>query len=151
MPTELGHPYPPDFAGYPTHMSTSDFHIWVAYQPTIPKTALALYFDVRLGEGRPAGPETPDYLRRMWRLNTQKRADVVIEFPDRWHLIELRNNAQLNAIGRLLGYQQLWKLDPPDPRRLTIELVTDNTDADTAQLAQTQGFTYTVLPVGIHV
>lgn len=150
MPTLLGDAYPITFGGYPTHMSTSDLHIWRTYQSTIPATARALYFDVRLGDGRPAGPETPDYLRRMWRLNTQKRADVVVEYPDRWHLIELRNNAQLNAIGRLLGYQALWKATPPDARPLTIELVTDNHDQDTADLARAHGITYTVLDTGLH-
>jgi hypothetical protein len=145
MPTELGAPFPITYDGIPTHMSTQDLTIWQRWRSRIPPNARAIYFDVRLGEGHHAGDDAEDDARRMWYQLTAKRADVVLEMPQGWLLLELRDSAQSNAIGRLLLYQKLWKADPPDPRPLSLMLITNARDPDVEGLAEDHGIGYLVV------
>lgn len=146
MPTTLGPPYPPAYTGLPTHMSTEDYTIWLRYRDTHLAGALALYFDVKLGSGRrDQATGTPAELNFWYNVNA-KRADVVARFSDHVQLIELRTNAQANAVGRLITYRVLWQDDPPFPEPLTVELVTDSYDPDVERISQLNTITYTLLP-----
>lgn len=146
MPTELGPPFPVDLQGIPPHMSTEDFSIWLLYQRTIPRDAQRLYFDVRLGADDKMNAHSDPAIARMWWANNAKRADVLIEFPDRLEMIELRTNALPNAVGRLLTYRMLWNDDPAIAKPLTMTLVTDHQDRDVERLCAANQIGYTVLP-----
>src|SRR5689334_11283823 len=112
MTVELGNAYDVAFAGVPAHMSTEDYALWIRYRPTLATGNPVLYFDVALGGDRAAEANAPkDFERMWWRLNA-KRIDVLAVYSDRIDIIELRNAAQANAIGRLLMYKQLWDADP---------------------------------------
>lgn len=125
-------------------MSTQDYTIWQRFRRVLPSTTRGLYFNVRLGSGRDLPDDTSDHWRDRWRTLTAKRADVVIEQPDGWLLVELRENAQLNAIGRLLGYRKLWTDEPPDARPLSLLLVTNVLDPDVRDLAADHGIGYLI-------
>lgn len=146
MPTILKQPFSPDFGGQPPRMSTEDSVIWFSWYPTLNPKPQRLYFDVGLGNGRPFPAGGDESLRSMFLSNSQKRADVVMEFPDRWRIVELRDSAQSNAVGRLALYRELWKLDPPDRRPLELFLVTNNADPDLQLLTNPALITYIVLP-----
>lgn len=145
MPTELGPPFSPDYPGWPTHMSTEDHSLWLRYQPKLARVASTLYFDVRLGgDAALAAGELWD-AGHMWYSLNAKRADVVAVTRTGVRIIELRNNAQANAIGRLFTYRQLWEADPKLPGPVTLELVTNANDPDVANAASALNITYTVL------
>lgn len=145
MPTVLHRSYPPDWPGYPPHMAREDFAIWKRWYPTVDPRPIELYFDVGLGEGRePLDTATPDE-RELWRHLTQKRADALLVFPDRVHLVELRHAATPNAIGRLLVYRRLLHDDNPFGTPITTELVTDQLDPDLPAIARATRITYTVI------
>lgn len=126
-------------------MSAEDEAIWQRYLPTIANDFDFMYFDVGLGEGASA-PESasPEY-KRMWKINTQKRADVILETKDAWTIIELRNIATSSAIGRLLLYKTLWNADPPDARPLQLRLITNGFDADVQHLCEVMDIHYQVV------
>ncbi len=145
MPTELGPPYPINYPGLPTHMSTEDYTLWVRYQTTIPQTARALYFDVKLGGHRAIAQNPPPNLAHMWYSANAKRADVLIAYDDHVSIVELRTRAQPNAIGRLQTYRMLWEDDPAIPGPLTLELITDTYDPDIERLSKEVAITYRVL------
>jgi hypothetical protein len=145
VPTELGPAYPADYTGLPTRMSGEDLLIWRRFQPRYQQQWLRLFFDVRLGEGRNNVTTDDDRMRDFWLRNTQKRADVIAETAESLWLIELRNAAQLNAVGRLLGYLQLWAQDPPIAKPVQAYLVTNSRDPDVEQLSRSQGIAYLVL------
>lgn len=145
MPVELGPEYSVEFAGVPAHMSTEDYALWLRYRPTIAAQRPVLYFDVALGGDRAAEAKAPkDYERMWWRLNA-KRIDVLAVYADRVEIIELRNAAQANAIGRLLMYKQLWDSDPSFPQPAQMILVTDTADPDVVSLAAAQGVRFVQL------
>lgn len=145
MPTILGAPFKPDFRGRPTAMSPEDLRIWFRYQDTLPKDTTALYFNVRLGEGKDAGPDTGPDWQAYWHQVTSKRADVLVIRPNNVNIVELRNHASANAIGRLMMYRTLWQDDPQLPGTATAELVTNLHDPDVARQAAASQIIYTVI------
>jgi hypothetical protein len=66
-------------------------------------------YNVRLGEGVDPGPSYPDSSRRMWILNSMKRADVIAVKGGRVTIIEVEENPGLTAFGQLAGYVALWR------------------------------------------
>lgn len=145
MPVDLKRRFPPTFTGRPQQISALDLQLWLMYRQLLPEDTRALYFDVGLGAGRPAPPHTDPTTAAQWRAITQKRADVVVELPDHWRLVELREQAQANAIGRLLVYRTLWLDDPPDQRPLELQLVTNVDDPDVRRIARDNQIDYLVL------
>jgi hypothetical protein len=141
MKPDLGFRYAPGWKGVPPHISSEDFEIWKRWRDTdLPANALSWYFDVGLG-GQVVEHETDEALTRMWRRVTSKRADVVLEYPDRWIIVELRFAASASALGRLAQYKTLWQEDPPDDRPVDLVLVTDRLDPDLERVASNFGIT----------
>jgi hypothetical protein len=134
MRPRLGRAFPPDWEGYPPHMSARDFQLWIRFTKTHPTLATAYHFDVTLGNGDPSQEPSPEPMNGMWRSLTSYRADVIANTPDGWTLIELRDNASSGALGALILYAHLWHEDPPDTRPLTLLLVTNRIHPDLAPL-----------------
>lgn len=145
MPTLLGSKYPPNFGGHPPRMSAEDFPIWQRWFPSIRHSARALYFDVGLGlpDDLPHSEDVNQLLG--WIRNTQKRADAIIERAGDVLLVELRYNAQLNALGRLQGYQLLLEDDNPFGKPVVPVLVTNKKDSEVARLAELHRIAYEVV------
>lgn len=101
--------------------------------------AIALYFDVALGTGAPVPEGTAPDVARAWTRMTALRADVVVEFADRWLIAELRGHAGVSALGAVLSYIQLWRQDPPDPRPVDGVIVTDFLNGDVVFAAEAAG------------
>ncbi len=112
MPTIIGESRPAAFDGRPARMSQEDYGIWQRWIVRQRAKIQRMHFDVGLGDGQEAPSQAPDNFRRMWLRNTQKRADAVLETTDGLWLIELRFDANSNAIGRLKLYEQLYAEDP---------------------------------------
>jgi len=145
MPTLLGNRYEPSFAGHPPRMSQEDFPIWARWYPRIRATAKALYFDIGLGlpDELPQSDDADQLLG--WIRNTQKRADAIIERSSDVLLVELRFNAQLNAIGRLQGYKILLDDDNPFGKPVVAILVTNKGDSEVMRLAKLNEIVYEVI------
>lgn len=145
MPTELGPEHPPDYRGLPRRMSGIDFTVWIPFQQKHKSEWLRLYFDVGLGDGRDNLTDVTEAERLFWMRETQKRADVIAEAADRVYIIELRDTAQLNAVGRLLGYIKLWNQAPPIAKPMTAWLATNALDPDVRDLCADNGILYEVV------
>jgi hypothetical protein len=136
MPTILGTRYPPTYTGHPPRMSQEDFPIWSKWWPSMRSSAIAIYFDVGLGlpDELPQSDDANQLLG--WIRNTQKRADAIIERPEDVLLVEFRFNAQLNAIGRLRGYELLLQDDNPFRKPIIPVLVTNKPDSEVKRVAE---------------
>ena len=145
MPTMLGESYPPTWAGTPKRMSKEDYALWQIYQATELEGATAVYFDVLLGKGQAAGQQETEEERKFWREKTQLRADVVVEYPDRVRVVELRINASVSTIGRTQAYQMLLKDDNPFGKPVEAEVVTNTENAQVREIAERQKVIYTAL------
>ncbi len=130
MPVDLGPRFSPDFAGIPPHMSQNDLVLWEQFRRTIPDTYRGLFFDVALGTGQTPIPGTPLAIANAWRRLSRFRADLVVDTPGGWIIVEVRPNAGPGAIGALQVYTTLWRQDPPDARVVKPLLITDDCSDD---------------------
>ena len=135
MPTWLGTAYNTGYSGYPAHMATEDYAIWQKIKDKLLKDAQMMYFDVGLGGAKNIPSEYEPSFIYMWERLNQKRIDVLTDNGTRWNIIELRPRATSTAIGRLLQYRELWKLEPIDNRAIFLTLGTDIPDPDVISLA----------------
>ena len=125
-------------------MSPEDYEIWQRWFPAHRQEIKRLWFDVGLGLPDQI-PETEDANQLLgWIRNTQKRADVIAETEKEILLIELRFNAQLNAIGRLSGYVLLIKDDNPFTKPIRPMLITNKQDSEVERLGKALGIEYRV-------
>ena len=115
-----------DFAGRPAHMSALDFVLWQRWRRLGPLPYLVLYVDVAVGPGADAGAGVDPVLVAAWSRITRQRIDVVGESAVGWAIIEIRAAAGPGALGSLMVYRDLWLSDPPDPRPVSLILVTDS-------------------------
>lgn len=145
MPTLLGPRFGPDFTGRPARMSPEDFEIWQRWWPSIRHNVIAAYFDVGLGLPDELPPSNDADQLLGWIKNTQKRADAILERPQDVLLVELRFNAQLNAIGRLFGYQLLLEEDNPFNKAIIPLLVTNRRDSEIEKAALRLRIAYEVI------
>lgn len=125
MKPDFGGAFDPSFGGRPAHMSAVDFILWQRFKVRFPLPFERVYFDVAVGPGAPGGPGVEQKVLDAWTRITRQRVDVVGELPASWTLVEVRGNAGPGALGSLVVYRNLWQEDPPDPRALTLWLVTD--------------------------
>ena len=139
MPTFLKEKHPLDFIGRPPQMAAKDLDLWYRARPILLIDAINLYFNVGLGGQTDVPPGTSPEIAAMWLLNTQKRADVVIEQKDFWIIVELRFDATANALGRILTYISLWNLNLIDLKPVRGILVTNRKDSDIEFVAATMG------------
>lgn len=145
MPTLLGTLWPVDLVRRPPRMSPEDTEIWQRWWPHHQSGAVGLHFDVGLGEGKVAGLSGSKEELFAWLRNTQKRADVLIVYPDGIDLVEVRFVASVNAVGRLLAYRKLYKEDPAAGPLKVTRLITNLRDDDVAALSAENHIAYEVV------
>jgi hypothetical protein len=145
MPTITGPAFAPGFSGYPAHMSSEDYPLWLRYYPTVKPKTVALYFDVGLGlpEQLPTTDDAASLLG--WIRLNQKRADALIITADKTLLVELRFNAQANALGRLLLYRALLDQDNPWRQPVDSILVTNRFDHEIEMVAKDLNIQYVIV------
>lgn len=144
MSTQLGPRFDNRFAGTPARMSPEDLEIWRRWWPTVRDAVDEVYFDVGLGRGAPPPPLAPEPYKRMWKRNTQLRADVVMVREGKVAIAEIRYAASSNAVGRLLSYKQLYLDDPVLGRDVEMLLITNVRDENVARIAEAVGIQYIV-------
>jgi len=143
MSPDLGPEYSLDIGRIPPHMSSEDYILFQRWRPNYYGLKPIVYYDVGIGPEQHGAEKLDQNLQTMWRRLNQKRIDVLLRFPDRWHIVELRDRSNANAVGRLLIYEQLWKESPPDALPVTMELVTNWTDTSLKTLCEAHRILYT--------
>lgn len=145
MPTVLGPPYRNYVSEVPPRISPIDFDVYSRWiKTTAPKPA-NVYYDVGLGEGAAVPPGIAPALKKMWLKNTQCRVDVLIETDTHIHITELRDDANPNAVGRLLVHKMLWEDDPAIKKPIKMHLVTNNYYNELARLCKLHDIIYEVV------
>jgi hypothetical protein len=92
----------------------------------------ALYYDCLLGGPFLTAEQEADPFQVMWRFNTSKRADVIVETETETWIIEVADYPGLRAAGQLIVYQALWLEDPKIAKPERLVLVSERIDTDLA-------------------
>jgi hypothetical protein len=116
-------------------MAPQDLVLWQRARNQFLSIVTAWYFDAAVGEGAGPPADPTDPIQTAYYRLTRKRIDAVGEAPNVWHLIELRPNAGLGALGAIQTYRSLWDRDPPDTRPTQAWLITDRAEPDTLRTA----------------
>lgn len=144
MATTLGQKFDVKWQGVPPHMSKEDYEIWTRWRDRALDNAVGVFYDVGLGSAEIPAEITDPNLGRMWQRLNQKRADVIIEYPAEVRIVELRYNARLDTVGRLVGYGILYADDPPFKKIVKLTIVTNSYDSDVERTAHALGIEYVV-------
>jgi hypothetical protein len=129
---------------YP-HLLPEDAAVWDRYMDTQNFADARLYYDVRVGEGRPVGNAYPDNIQKMARDLSQRRIDVLIERPELYTIVEVTTAASLKAIGQLAVYRHLFTMDHLPDRQVNTLLICSSIDPDLKSYADTYLIPYAVV------
>ena len=102
------------------HMRPDEIYIWQRAQAELGIPNDQLTYDLTLGEGIPADPADPLWVRRMIMALSRKRADVIRHTAQEWTIIEIKRRIGMSAVGQLLCYRYLFikKFRPVTPVRM---------------------------------
>lgn len=122
-----------------THMKESEAQVWERFLANLPWRAVAVRYDVRLGEGATLPADVPQWVRDMaWALSA-KRVDAVVETADHVYLIEVKSRASLSAVGQLLGYELLYRRQYGSAKGITLVLVCESIAPDVEPVLERYG------------
>jgi len=130
MPTTLGRTYDVDWRGSPPHMLAPDVPVWHRWLDRYASFITWMYYDCLLGGPFLSPEQEKDPFQRMWRFNTSKRADAIIETATEVLIVEVASYPGLRAVGQLQVYQTLWIEDPKIDKPERLVLVAERIDAD---------------------
>lgn len=145
MPTVLGEKYDLAYLGIPPMMSQEDFKIWQIWKHKIKENFEGVYFNVHVGDGIDPGENVDEKFKRFWVQKTQLRIDVLVVYPDRVEIVELRHNASTSAIGRVLAYRDLYEFDDPFKLPVFLRIVSDFHNEVVARVAWKYNIFYEVI------
>lgn len=132
MPTTIAQPYGLEWRGRPPHMLMEDIPVWYRFLEREAPAFQKLYYDVLLGGPWLTPDEEKDTLKRMWRFNISKRADVVAETKDEVWIIEVALDPGMRSMGQLMTYKTLWLEDPVIDKTPVMVIVCQRLDPDLA-------------------
>ncbi len=92
---------------YP-HMIKQEATVWNRFIVEYPGYFESCDYDWRVGEGMPILEEWTDNIKRMAKMITQKRIDVLGWTGDQPTIVEVKNRAELDTLGQILGYFDLF-------------------------------------------
>lgn len=111
-------------------MLLPDIPVWYRFLEKYGPYIRALYYDCLLGGPFLSPEQEQDPFQRMWRFNTSKRADAIVEVSTEVWIIEVASYPGLRAVGQLQVYQSLWIEDPKIIKPERLALVAERIDND---------------------
>jgi len=120
---------------YP-HLRPEDIEIWERFIFKYPYFFESVDYDVRVGEGQKYSKSAPENIREDLRGLTQKRIDVVGYVGNTTHIVEVKPRAATTAIGQVLTYEELYKIDFPEETNIIKTIITDHEVPDIATIVE---------------
>ena len=113
-----------------THMMGDDIPIWERFILRNPKYFNTVDYDFRVGSGMALQPGWDTNFKRMAKMITQKRIDVLGWRGDNPTIVEVKKRAGLSTLGQVLGYRTLFIRDFPHLGKPDLLVVTESADSD---------------------
>jgi len=139
MTTILHKPFSLEWRGKPPHMLRTDVPVWYRFLDQNFSLFTSLYYDCLLGAPALTPQEEKDSLKRMWRFNVSKRADVIADSDNYVYIIEVADDPGLRALGQLQVYRSLWLEDPVIDKMERLLLVCETIDPHLTLAAKAHG------------
>jgi len=111
-------------------MMGDDIPIWERFILRNPKYFNTVDYDFRVGSGMALQPGWDTNFKRMAKMITQKRIDVLGWRGDNPTIVEVKKRAGLSTLGQVLGYRTLFIRDFPHLGKPDLLVVTESADSD---------------------
>ena len=125
-------------AKYP-HLGPEDAKIWDTFIQNNPEYFESVEYDLRVGEGRDYSEHPDDQYKADMIHLSKKRIDVVGFRLNEIYIIELKPNANMSAIGQVVGLTKLYQAENKTTRKIYPVIITDEILPDMANLCGQMG------------
>jgi hypothetical protein len=112
------------------HLLPDDAAVWQRFLDAEKPAVEIIYYDVRVGEGRPVGQEYTSAIQKMARDLSQRRIDAILVNGSTHTICEVTTVATLKAVGQLAVYEHLYRLQQSIPITIKKLLVCSSLDPD---------------------
>lgn len=123
---------------YP-HLKPADIAIWEEFIKQNPTAYEWAIYDQAVGTIPNFVKEHPDAAMQKEAKLYQWKIDIVAFVNDKVHVIEIKPNAGLSALGQILGYTNLFKETFPKIKNVSPLIITDFLRPDMSKLAADMG------------
>jgi len=103
-------------------------------------------FNVRVGSSMDLGPSYSDATRAQAAISSQKRVDLVATRGNVARLVEIKIRVPMGALGQLLGYQVLWRVEHPETADVQLEAIGNSALLDVVEILQAHGVHVELFP-----
>lgn len=125
--------------------------IWAAWLSTNHQDGADYSYNVPIGPSVDPGAGHPDGVRTGAIYNSQRKVDVIIQQGVMTTIVEVKERAQLGAIGQLLGYRHLWDDAHPGELGAKMLLLTARESAGVRAVSARHGIDFELVPVDLSV
>lgn len=129
---------------YP-HFLPSDTEVWTRFLIKYPDHFDLVDYDIHVGKGIDLDPSWEQNIATMATTITQRRIDVLGVKGAVWYIVEVKKDPGVTAVGQLIGYRVLYKLQFPDRPTPRLLLVSNRVDADLQTILENQHISYFVV------
>lgn len=103
-------------------------------------------FNARVGSELELGPGFSEATRRQAALLSQKRIDMVATKGSNVAIIEVKLRVSLAALGQLLGYSVLWRLENPATANINLIAIGHDALLDVVEMLHAHGASVELFP-----
>lgn len=129
---------------YP-HLLPEDIILWERFLTLHGQEFSHFDYDIRVGNGRPAGDIYPENIRQMALDLSMRRIDAIGHTPTELYIIEVTTSAGLKAIGQLITYPLLYQQTFGPTKPLHPLLVTESLQPDVLPALEAHAIDYLIL------
>ncbi len=130
----------------PRHFKPLEATLWSRFQSGAHIPDSELKFDTELGNGMTPPPDTPEWILRMIKSLTVKRADVIWHAPSADFIIELADRIEPSTVGKLLTYRHLYQAQFPSSKPTLLMAVSTRIAPDMDTVISALGMVAVLLP-----
>jgi hypothetical protein len=111
-------------------MKPGDIAVWDRYILKNPDIFDSVNYDMALGKGADPHPDHAEEIQRDHTILTQKKVDVVGYKDGIVYVIEVKPIANARALGQILTYVRLYKIDHPDDATVVPMVVCESVERE---------------------
>lgn len=118
------------------HMMPEDMATWTKYLQSEWNDLDRVWYDVHVGRSMNVLAGQPDYMQKVVDGVSRKRIDVVAARGDDYMIIEVKPEANMEAIGQVVTYSQLFVMEFKLSRGVKLRIISKTCDADIHEIAE---------------
>ncbi len=131
-------------ASYP-HLFPRDVPIWERFLEKFSADYVGFDYDTKVGSGIEPPPDATEADLRLIAGVYKKRIDAVGYKASETHIIEVKPSATFSAVGQVLGYASLFRVEFPNLPAVKPVLLTDFETPDIRNFALNAGVTLIIV------